>query len=327
MNQIDDLLKHLAGKRDQLRQLDQLEELLDNLRQWYRVELTYTSNALEGSTLGRLQTSLVIEKDQTIAGKSLTEHLEAVGHAKAVDHIWDLAGKSKTDSVSVDTIFGIHRLILGPADPDNAARLRRTAVRVAGSRTVFPNHLRVSALLDDLANDIRNDSNPPCLKAAWAHLRLVSIHPFVDGNGRTARLLMNLILLQSGYPPAVIRKRDRLKYLQLLEAAQTGGSPEPFYDFVFRAIDRSLDICLNPEKVDAAEPELIKIGELARLTRETTSTLRYWTSQGLLPPVEITASKYRWYDQSAVGRVKLIRRLQAQRLNLEEIKQKLAGSD
>ena len=319
---MDDLLKRLADKRYRLGRLDQLEELLDNLRQWYRVELTYTSNALEGNTLGRLQTSLVIEKDQTIAGKSLTEHLEAVGHARAVDHIWDLASQSKTDSVSVDTIFDIHRLVLGQVDPDNAARLRRTAVRVAGSQTVFPNHLRVSALLDDLVNDIRNGSQP-CLKAAQAHLQLVSIHPFADGNGRTARLLMNLILMQSGYPPAIIRKRDRLKYLQLLEDAQTGGDFEPFCAFIFGAIDRSLDICLKPEKADLPQAKLIKIGDLARLSQETVSTLRYWTDQGLLPPADISASKYRWYNQSAVVRVKLIRQLQAQRFNLGEIKQKM----
>ena len=324
---MDDLLRRLAAKCDQLRQLDQPEELLDNLRQWYRVELTYTSNALEGSTLGRLQTSLVIEKNQAVAGKSLTEHLEALGHAKAVDYIWGLANQLKTGDVSVDTILYIHRLVLGQADPDNAACLRRTAVRVAGSRAGFPNHLRVSDLLDDLVDTIRNDDSPPCLKAAQAHLELVSIHPFVDGNGRTARLLMNLILMQSGYPPAIIRKRDRFKYLQLLEDAQTGGSPEPFYVFVFGAIDRSLDIYLKPEAIEPPDPKLIKIGDLARLTQETVSTLRYWTNQGLLPPVDIAPSKYRLYDHSAVDRAKLIRQLQYKRFSLEEIKQKLAKAD
>lgn len=324
---MDDLLKRLADKRQQLRQLDHLDELLENLRRWYRVELTYTSNAIEGSTLGRLQTSLVIEKDQTIAGKSLTEHLEAVGHAKAVDHIWGLSTRSKAADISVDTIFDIHRLVLGQVDPDNAARLRRTAVRVVGSRSAFPNHLQVSALVDDLVRQIGDSGGSPCLNAAQAHLGLVSIHPFVDGNGRTARLLMNLILMQSGYPPAIIRKRDRLKYLQLVEDVHMGGSPEPFYAFIFQAIDRSLDIYLKPEKVVSAEPELIKIGDLARLTQETVSTLRYWTNQGLLPPVDISSSKYRWYDHSAVDRVRLIRKLQSERFNLGEIKQKLTEFD
>ena len=324
---MDGLLKRLADKRDRLRRLERLEELLDNLRRWYRVELTYTSNAIEGSTLGRLQTSLVIEKNQAIAGKTLTEHLEAVGHAKAVDHIWDLSARSKASDIGVDTIFDIHRLVLGQADPDNAARLRRTAVRAAGSRTVFPDHLRVSALVDDLVRYIRDSNDPPCLKAAQAHLQLVGIHPFVDGNGRTARLLMNLILMQSGYPPAIIRKRDRLKYLQLLEDAQIGGGSEPFHAFIFQTVDRSLDICLKPEKIVPAERKLIKIGDLARLTQTAVSTLRYWTGQGLLPPADVSPSRYRWYDLSAVDRVKLVRKLQAERFNLREIKQKLAEID
>ena len=320
---MDDFLKRLDNKKKRLGSTPSLNEQLAQLWQWYKVELTYTSNALEGNTLDRRQTALIIDKNLSVAGKSLTEHLEAANHAQAADYIWQLSDKTQAQDIDLEIVLRIHSLILDKIDDDNAGRLRRMSVRVIGSSTVFPNYMRVPAMLDELVEDIRTAKMHACLKAARAHLRLVSIHPFVDGNGRTARLLMNLLLLQAGWPPAVIRKTDRLRYLQLLEEAQTKDRKEPFYIFILQAVERSLDMHLKPDSPAPSEPRLLKIGELARLTKEPVSTLRYWTDRGLLLPADISPSKYRWYAPSSVKRVRKIRQLQNQRFTLEEIKEQL----
>ena len=259
----------------------------------------------------------------SFSGKTLVEHLEAVNHAQAVEHIWQLAAKTTPKQITAQTILTIHSQILAKIDDTNADQLRRGSVRLAGSSTVFPNQIKLSELLDELVVYIQTARVHPCLKAAQAHLQLVSIHPFVDGNGRTARLLMNLMLLQAGFPPAIIRKQDWLNYLESLELAQTKDNQDPYCRFILKAIGRSLDIYLKPEVPTQPETELIKIGRLAQLAQAPVSTIRYWTDQGLLKPAELAASGYRWYDDSALKQIKKIRQLQAKRLSIKEIGQKL----
>lgn len=164
--------------------------------------------------------------------------------------------------------------------------------------------------------------------AAEAHYRLVSIHPFVDGNGRTARLLMNLLLLMDGYPPAIIRKRDRLAYLGALETGQLGGSKDPYGQIIAKAVDRSLDIYLKTAQGDAAEGDLDtdnlpKIGQLARAVGETVPTIRYWTKEGLLEVAERTEAGYHHYASDMVSRCEEIKQCKAERMTLQEIKKKL----
>lgn len=327
---MDDLLNRIKQKKQRLDALQPLPvPQLKNLDEWYRVELTYTSNAIEGNTLSRRETALVVDKGLTIQGKSLVEHLEAVNHAEAVDFIRELATKTKPKDITKNTILDIHRLILKRIDDNNAGVLRSVPVRVSGSRTVFPNYLRVPEMVDEFIPELHKTASKqhPLYTAAFAHYQLVSIHPFVDGNGRTARLLMNLILQQSGYPPAIIRKEDRLKYIEALEQAQTGGSTDAFYALVYEAVDRSLDIYLGEDKKHAVpEPKLLKIGDLARLTNEGVVTIRHWTDEGLLTLADRSTGGYRLYDNSMVKRVEQIRDLQKQRYSLAEIKNKLASS-
>lgn len=327
---MSDLLEVLSAKKARLDKLQPLPNAqIKNLDEWYRVELTYTSNAIEGNTLTRRETALVVDKGLTIQGKSLVEHLEAVNHADAVDFIRGLAVKTKSKDITKDTILDIHRLILKRIDDANAGRFRSVPVRVTGSRTVFPNYLRVPEMVDEFITDLHKAASKqhPCFVAAFAHYQLVSIHPFVDGNGRTARLLMNLILEQSGYPPAIIRKEDRLKYIEALEQAQTGGSTDAFYTLVYQAIEHSLNIYLGEDKQSpVAEPKLLKIGDLARLTNEGVVTLRHWTDEGLLTLADRSTGGYRLYDNSMVKRVRQIRDLQKQRYSLAEIKDKLVST-
>lgn len=175
---------------------------------------------------------------------------------------------------------------------------------------------------------VGSEKRHPVELAAEAHYQLVTIHPFVDGNGRTARLLMNLILLQNGYPPALIRKRDRLRYIQSLEDAQLGGSKESYYKIIAEAVDRSFEIYLkalsHEEEPKQPMASLLRIGQLAKLTGETNATLRFWTKEGLLEVAETTHAGYQLYDRKMIDRVKEIRHLQTKRLRLKEIKAQLA---
>jgi Fic family protein len=324
---MDDILDKLTTKKQRLDALRPLPpELIKNLDEWYKIELTYTSNAIEGNTLTRAETALVVEKGITVQGKTLTEHLEAKNHAQAVDAINELASRTKPANITEATILGIHRQILSGIDDLNAGSYRSVPVRVQGSRTVFPNYMRVPDRMAEFIVDLHEvaKTEHPIVVAAFAHFRLVSIHPFVDGNGRTSRLLMNLVLAQTGYPPAIIQKEDRLKYINALEQSRMTENSNLFYAVVAEAVDRSLDIYLDEDKIPVtAERKLLKIGDVARLAGEDVATVRFWTDQGLLQLADRTGGGYRLYEASAVDRAKQIRKLQAQRFTLAEIKGKL----
>ena len=303
-------------------------ELVQNLEQWFLIELTYSSNAIEGNTLTRKETAAVVEKGLTIGGKSLVEHLEATNHAKAMKGIVALA-EGCTSALTEHDILTIHNAILRGIDDDNAGHYRSVPVRISGAEVILPNPAKVPSLMEDFISWVvsQNDLHPVEL-AAEAHYQLVTIHPFVDGNGRTARLLMNLILLQKGYPPALIRKRDRLKYISSLEKAQLGGSKDDYYKIIKAAVNRSLDVYLNAvtgeeEVREKPTGPLWRIGQLAKVVQESNATIRYWTKEGLLEVSDITHAGYQLYAQSSVDRVKEIRNLQAQRFTLSEIKTKL----
>ncbi len=168
----------------------------------------------------------------------------------------------------------------------------------------------------------------PVARAGEAHYRLVTVHPFVDGNGRTARLLMNLLLLMEGYPPAIIRTRDRLAYIGALEHAQLGGSRRDFDALIAKAAERSLDIYLKAARGESAEEDvdaagLLKIGALAKAVGVTVPTIRFWTSEGLLEVAEVTASGYQLYSREMVGRCDAMLALKRQRFTLAEIRGRL----
>jgi len=303
--------------------------LTRNLDDWFRVELTYTSNAIEGNTLTRRETAVVIEKGLTVGGKSLKEHLEATNHAHALDFVHELINK-KPYQLSTREILDIHNMILKGIDDDNAGHYRDLPVRISGSTVILPNPRKVPDLMDDFQNWLKTEHDlHPIAFAGEAHYRLVSIHPFVDGNGRTARLLMNLLLMMAGYPPAIIRKRDRLAYIGALEKAQLGGSKADYEKLITKAADRSLDIYLKAVAGDSAIGDidtlrLLKIGELAKATGETVPTIRFWTKEGLLDIADVTESGYQLYAPDMVQRCEQIKKLKGERLTLNEIKQQLS---
>ena len=320
---------HLTKKKKELEGYRPLPPaLVRNLEEWFRVELTYTSNAIEGNTLTRRETAAVIEKGITVGGKSLREHLEATNHARALDVVNSLVRK-KPSALTAHDILSIHGLILNGIDDTNAARCRSVPVRISGSAVVMPNPAKVPSLMEDFLRWLtaRNSLHPVAF-AGEAHYRLVTIHPFVDGNGRTARLLMNLLLLMRGYPPAIIRTRDRLAYIGALERAQLGGARSDFDALVAKAAERSLDIYLAAARGESAEAEpdtasLMKIGALAKAAGVTVPTIRFWTAENLLEVADVTASGYQLYSPEMIARCERIRSLKEQRLTLAEIKSRL----
>lgn len=320
------LLNKKKSQLDALRPLS--PELVKNLDEWFKVELTYTSNAIEGNTLTRKETAVVIEKGLTIGGKSLVEHLEATNHAKALDILHELQGKTPTQ-ITENDILAIHGIILKGIDDHNAGHYRRVPVRISGSAVVMPNAMKVPDLMAELAAWLKSGNGlHPVKLAGEAHYRLVTIHPFADGNGRTARLLMNLILMMQGYPPAIIRPQERLPYITSLETAQLGGSKEAYEKIIYKAASRSLDIYLKAatgkDPSGAAQPEkLLKIGGLAKAVNETVPTIRFWTKEGLLEVADVTKSRYQLYAREMIGRCMEIQRLKKQRLTLSEIKERL----
>lgn len=292
---MNDILARLIAKKEQLDSYKPLpQELVKNFEEWFKIELTYTSNAIEGNTLTRQETALVVEKGITVQGKSLEEHLEAINHAKALDFVKTLTARKRQDIASGD-ILNIHRIILQKIDDTNAGRYRTVAVRLKGSETILPNALKVPELMHKFIDWLRGESlDHPVKIAVDAHFKLVSIHPFVDGNGRTARLLMNLLLMQAGFPPAIIRKEDRMAYINSLEKGQTKSDLTDYSTFMFEAVDRSLDIYLEavePERVIMPLPNLEQrfytTEEVAKLLQVDPESVRRYVRSGQLRAVKL----------------------------------------
>src|SRR6266567_2805795 len=225
---METILHAIAAKIRRLGQLRPLSaEALANLEHYYDIELTYTSNAIEGNILSPVETTLVIEQGVTIGGKPLKDHLEALDHYDAIRYVRELA-REKTPLTESD-VRNLHRLVVQRSRPDIAGRYADLVryVRTEAGRYDFPSPAEIPALMGDFAKWLGTAPDTP--EAAFtAHRRLVDIHPFNDGNGRAARLLMNLILIRGGYPPVAVRPEDRLDYVLSLQRAQAGQGAESF---------------------------------------------------------------------------------------------------
>ena len=215
-------------------------ETLKSLREYYRVGLTYTSNALEGNSLTESETKVVIEDGLTIEGKPLRDHYEAVGHAKAYDYIYNITEK---EGLSEEDILSLHRLFYQQIDAEKAGHYRTVKVYISGSRYAVAAVSKIPTEMQKLVKWYNENEKKlhPVELAATLHQRFVFIHPFVDGNGRVARLLMNLALLRNGYTIAIIPAILRHEYIYSLETAHT--RPEVFTDFIAdRMIATQLDL-------------------------------------------------------------------------------------
>ncbi len=217
---------------------------LQKIKESLTIEWTYNSNSIEGNTLTLQETHLVLKEGITVKGKSLREHFEAHNHEKAIDYLYHLVNDDYLLR-SID-ILSLHGLVLRSIEDDFAGRIRNGGVRIVGANFVPPSATRVSALLDELIDFV--NKNPLGLNdivlATVFHHKLVWIHPFFDGNGRTVRLAMNLLLMRKGFPPAIILKNDRKKYYEALNQANK-GSYQKLALLMAQALERTLNIYLN----------------------------------------------------------------------------------
>ncbi|SPE40469.1 conserved hypothetical protein [Candidatus Sulfopaludibacter sp. SbA3] len=253
---MDDLIASIAAGKERLDQLRPLPaQALANLEHYYDIELTYSSNAIEGNTLSPVETTLVIEQGITIAGKPLKDHLEALDHYDAVRWVRELA--RQTTPLTGSDVRNLHKLTMQRSRPEIAgcyADLVRY-VRTETGRHTFPSPAEIPSLMGDFATWLAAASDTP-ETAFIAHRRLVSIHPFNDGNGRVARLLMNLILIRGGYPPIAVRPEDRLEYIRALQLEQAGQGAERFNILLYRRLAVTLEeylSALQPARVPQTE--------------------------------------------------------------------------
>lgn len=217
---------------------------LRKIKESLTIEWTYNSNSIEGNTLTLRETQMVLQEGITVKGKSLREHFEAKNHEKAIDYLYTLVDE-KYVLRSID-ILSLHGLVLRMIEDDFAGRIRNGGVRITGANFVPPNATKVSDLLDELIDFV--NTNPLGLNdielATVFHHKLVWIHPFFDGNGRTVRLAMNLILMRKGFPPAIILKNDRKKYYEALNQANQGNYQKLIL-LMSQALERTLNIYLS----------------------------------------------------------------------------------
>lgn len=235
-NYIDELKNEL----DQYRPLP--SAAVRNLKEVYRVEWTYNSNAIEGNTLSLIETKVVLEDGLTIGGKRLQEHFEVINHSDAIDFVENQVNHA--GELDERTLKMIHQLILKNIDDENAGVYRSINVRISGSQHTPPHFLQVPQEMNKLFTWYKKEKERlhPVELATLFHFKFVSIHPFADGNGRTARLLMNLILMSHGFPPAIVKAEDsqRLHYYETLETASVQNNTLPFIELISTCVEESL---------------------------------------------------------------------------------------
>lgn len=236
-------IDQLKATMDQLRPLSKDE--VDRLREEERVDQVYNSNALEGNTITKFETKMILEEGITISEKPMREHLEVVNLAEAVDFVESLVNENQP--LTENLIKDIHKIVYSKLAKDrrNVGSYRRIPVEISGSNFVPPDPFLVPLQMEQLIQWSREsrDQLHPVEYAAMLHEKFVTIHPFIDGNGRTARLLMNFALTEAGYPPIVVKANpnSRLAYNRSLEIAQTQGDLSQFIQFVSKIVEEKLE--------------------------------------------------------------------------------------
>lgn len=246
--EIEPLLNELSDRVHDLRNNGKLTpEILNTIRKYFKIKNIYNSNAIEGNLLNVGETRQVVEMGLTITGKPLKDQAEATNLSQALDFLEDLA-KNDESPITENDIRQIHTLILKGIDNVNAGAYRTTQVRISGSEYLPPSPEKVLYQMREFGewleliskNKYVSGDKNAFINAIIAHTWLVQIHPFTDGNGRVARLIMNLILMRSGYPIAIITKEDRMRYYDGLEASQTSDI-SPYMSLVIECVHESLE--------------------------------------------------------------------------------------
>lgn len=254
--------------------------IVTKLKEQFAIEMTYNSNAIEGNRLSLKETYLVIGEGITVKGKSLKEHFEAKDHYEAIHFLYELVEHNKKNTLSEHLIRSVQHLIVKESDPTIAGSYRTGPVMITGSKHQPPEAHEVPILMKELVIwTKRNIKSMHTVELATIlHHKLTMIHPFFDGNGRTARLIMNLLLMQQGYPLVTILKNDRKKYYDVLEKADAGNIA-PVITFIAQSVERSMNIYLRAIG-SSDHSKLLSLSEIAKHTSYTEKHLNLLAREG-----------------------------------------------
>ncbi|PIS40361.1 MAG: cell filamentation protein Fic [Candidatus Nealsonbacteria bacterium CG08_land_8_20_14_0_20_36_22] len=283
------LNKNLQSRTERkLKELNKLRPLpfsaVKKLQEQFQIEMTYNSNAIEGNSLTLKETFLVINEGITIKGKPLKDHLEAKNHQEALEYLYDLVEKGKKQTISEYFLRNLHKLIMQETDKEWAGKYRNSNVIIVGADHIPPDAIDIPNEMEKLRKWMEQNKRKLHIieLAALIHHKLVNIHPFFDGNGRTARLVMNLLLMQEGYPLAIVLKNDRKKYYRFLNQADKGNLI-PFVNFIAQSLEHSLDIYLKSLTPFSQKREtFLSLSEISKQTPYSSKYLNLLARQGKL---------------------------------------------
>jgi Fic family protein len=268
LNRIDEKLRLIQSHRPLS------GNLVLKLREQFSIDMTYNSNGIEGNRLTLKETFLVINEGITVKGRSLKDHLEAKNHHEAVQYLYDLIEHDKRQTISERLIRSLQQLVIKDIEDQESGQYRKGNVMITGSSHRPPEAYEVPKLMEELVTWVKKNQSKmhPVELAALAHHKLVHIHPFTDGNGRTARLFMNLTLMQKGYPMVIILKNDRQKYYRALDRADRGEKTD-IEKLIAQAVERSMNIYLKVIKSGTSKNE--KLVRLSGLTKKSGFSEKY----------------------------------------------------
>ena len=275
-------LEEKLAKLNKLRPLP--KSAVQKLREKFQIEMTYNSNAIEGNSLTLKETFLVINEGITVKGKPLKDHLEAKDHHAALEYLYDLIDKDKKHTISEMLIRNLHQIIIQETDKEWAGKYRNANVIIGGAKHTPPDALQVPQKMRDVISWLNSRKGTMNIVelSALLHHKLVHIHPFFDGNGRTARLTMNVLLMQAGYPLVIILKNDRKKYYDVLDKADS-GTFEPLVKFVAQSAERSLDMYLKTlTPASTKQEKFVSLTEIAKTAPFSAKYLNLLARQGKL---------------------------------------------
>lgn len=267
--------------------------VLNKIREQFQIEMAYNSNAIEGNSLTLKETFWVIQEGLTIKEKPLKDHLEAKNHKEALEFLYELMDSKKQNTVSEHLIRELHQLVVQDSQRDIAGKYRNGDVYISGADHKPPTHIDVPIKMRELVEWLSANKNKYHIVelAALLHHKMVNIHPFWDGNGRVSRLVMNILILNAGYPLAVILKNDRKRYYRVLSLADK-GEYKPICELVAQAVTRSLNIYLRVLKPNKSKnKQFISLKELSENSPYSPAYLRKLATQG---KIEATKEGRNW---------------------------------
>ena len=322
--------EELSVKKNQLESvLPFPPDVLDGLRRELDLEVASVGICFDGGSLTRRETELVLFQDKVVPDHSLKEHIQVLNMSNAFRMIFEQTLQHTARPFDENDIKNLHRVIVRELDDANGGMYRGFSMTFPFGDLDLPEPVAVHRKMDEIGMWLFSVRTlHPVAVAADVHLRLMAVHPFAMGNGAVARMMMNMILMRSGYPPILFSRREKNEYWQTLKAAVYDNDRSGYDKLVYRAVNRGLDLYLKSgrmKKVEIAntEPYFLRIGQLAKETGERVSTLRYWTSLGILSPVGKTSADYMIFSSDVLETVRRLKELKEKRLTLEEIKREL----